>query len=418
VSKLQIIAVAALLVAPLPGQTAKFSDLPAVAQTKIAFSVASHAGVPTKVVKARLRASNGHPGNLFGFAVAISGDTIVVASPGFRGYPGGAYVFVRPQTGWQDMTETAELTASDWQGPDGFDEVGISGDTIVAGPSTDGFGAYVFVRPAGGWASMTESALLSTSQDLYGVSSIAVAGNTIAVGYPNALASRMGAVAVFVRPTGGWQDMEQKAILSASDGASGDQLGWSVSVSGNTVVAGAPYAEVNSIPEAGAVYAFVEPSGGWTDMTQTAKLTPTYDIGGELGSTTSISDNTVVATGDANAYLFVMPPGGWTDMTPTAALESTNPPFGFNCAAVSGNVVVAGSETMPSYPLDYGQVYAFLKPKAGWQTTSISNASYQASASGGSQMLGYSVAVSEETAVAGAAWFDNGVGAAYVFAPQ
>ena len=67
--------------------------------------------------------------------------------------------------------------------------------------------------------------------------------------------------------------MTQTAILSASDGVAGDQLGWSVAIDSNTIVAGAPYARVNNTTWAGAVYVFVETTAGWADATQTAKLT-------------------------------------------------------------------------------------------------------------------------------------------------
>src|SRR5579863_4019033 len=90
-------------------------------------------------------------------------------------------------------------------------------------------------------------------------SSVAISGNTIVAG---ALGnnSNTGAVYVFVEPTTGWTNMTQTAKLTASDGQSRDDLGWSVAISGNVVAAGAPGGAT------GAVYVFVEPAGGWVDM--------------------------------------------------------------------------------------------------------------------------------------------------------
>jgi hypothetical protein len=65
----------------------------------------------------------------------------------------------------------------------------------------------------------------------------------------------------------------QLANLRASDGAALDYLGYSVAVSGNTVVVGAPIATIGSNIVQGAVYVFVKPAGGWANMTETAKLT-------------------------------------------------------------------------------------------------------------------------------------------------
>ena len=44
---------------------------------------------------------------------------------------------------------------------------------------------------------------------------------------------------VFTKPASGWADETQAAKLTASDGADGDGLGWSVAVSGTTIAAGA-----------------------------------------------------------------------------------------------------------------------------------------------------------------------------------
>ena len=62
----------------------------------------------------------------------------------------------------------------------------------------------------------------------------------------------------------------QEAELTASDGAAGEQFGSSVSISGNALVVGAPYAAIGGNSDQGAVYVFTNSSSGWT---QTAKLT-------------------------------------------------------------------------------------------------------------------------------------------------
>ena len=55
----------------------------------------------------------------------------------------------------------------------------------------------------------------------------------------------------------------QMAQLSASDGAPDDELGASVAVSGNTVVAGAPGCLGCGL--VGAAYVFTEPASGWAN---------------------------------------------------------------------------------------------------------------------------------------------------------
>jgi trimeric autotransporter adhesin len=308
----------------------------------------------TQTAKLTATTSDQAMGNNFGFAVSISGDTIVVGANGTNGGHGAAYVFVEPTGGWADMTETAKLTASDSTvGQLLGRSVSISGNTVVAGSPADTVGtnlfqgaAYVFVEPTGGWAgNLHEAAKLIASDGVrYGELgySVGIDGNTVVAGQPSPDTSKIppehGTAYVFVEPTGGWAsvpNMTQTAELTASDGVNGDRLGNFVAVSGNTIVAGAPLATVGSVFQQGAAYVFVEPTGGWANMTQTAKLTSTDGTKmGRFGRAVAISGNNVVVgapsqtvgsdTGQGAAYIFVKPTGGWVNMTQTDELDITN----------------------------------------------------------------------------------------------
>ena len=98
---------------------------------------------------AQLTAPDGGNGT-FGYSIAMSGDTIVVGAPSGHNSTGAAYVYVKPVTGWADMIETAELTASDsYPGLNFGFSVAISGDTIVVG-SYGHNAVYLFTKPQGG----------------------------------------------------------------------------------------------------------------------------------------------------------------------------------------------------------------------------------------------------------------------------
>ena len=79
-----------------------------------------------------------------------------------------------------------------------------------------------------------------------------------------------GTAYVYVEPPTGWANMTETAQLTPSDGEGEDGFASSVSIAGDTAVAGSPG---HPFEEAGAVYVFTEPAGGWIDMTQTAELT-------------------------------------------------------------------------------------------------------------------------------------------------
>ena len=65
-------------------------------------------------------------------------------------------------------------------------------------------------------------------------------------GTPRRRQRGQGAAYVFTEPGSGWADMTQTAKLTASDGAGGGYLGYSVSISGDTVVVGALDATVGA----------------------------------------------------------------------------------------------------------------------------------------------------------------------------
>jgi hypothetical protein len=331
---------------------------------------------------------------------------------------GAAYVFVKPASGWADATETARLTASDGAGGDQFGaSVAISGNTIVVGSYVNNSfqgAAYVFVRPASGWASATQTAKLTASDGVAGNrfgSSVAVSGDTIVVGAPSAWigpAINQGAAYVFVKPASGWADGTQTAKLTASDGTYGDYMGWSVGVSGGTVVAGAPHTD-NSLP--GAVYVFAMPASGWADATQTAKLTASDGAASDaFGTAVSVSGDTVVAGAPAvfigsnsnqgAAYVFAMPASGWANATQTAKLTASDGAVSDmlgSAVSVSGDTVLAGA---PGARVgnNAGAAYVFEMPASGWaNATEAAKLTASDSASG---QLGWSVAVSGSTAVA------------------
>ncbi len=311
------------------------------------------AGLPTaeqQVVATeigQLSASDGATGDEFGGSVAISGNTIVVGAVLADSNLGAAYVFTEPSSGWGDMTQVAELTASDGVAGDGFgDAVSISGNTIVVGADNASVGAngsqgaaYVFTEPAAGWANMTQTAKLvapNGQADADFGEAVSIGGNTIIVGADNPdHLNAEGAAYVYTEPSTGWANMTQAAELTASDGTASDFFGSSVSISGNTVVVGAWDANVGANTGQGTAYVFTEPTGGWANRTQTAKLTASdgaaYDY---FGISVSISGNMVVVgafggtvgtnSEQGAAYVFTEPAAGWVNMTETAKLTASD----------------------------------------------------------------------------------------------
>src|SRR5215831_2813017 len=344
------------------------------------------------VQQGKLTASDGAEFDALGTSVAISGDTIVVGAPsatvGSNPGQGAAYVFVKPRSGWADGTQTAKLTASDGAASDNFgSSVAISGGTVVAGAPDATVGgnafqgaAYVFVKPRSGWADGTQTAKLTASggaaSDNFG-SSVAIDGDTIVAGAPSppvTLNPDLGAVYVFVKPRSGWANATDTAKLTASDIVAGESFGFSVAISGGTVVAGAVDATVDGNLDQGAAYVFVKPRSGWADGTQTAKLTASDGASDNLlGLSVAISGDTVVAgaalaTVGANdsqgaAYVFVKPGSGWADGTQTAKLTASGggslDRLGTSVAISGGTVIAGAPDATVTGNLFQGATYVF-----------------------------------------------------------
>ena len=351
-----------LAVVGAPGNELEF-DIPGSA-----YVYARESGVWTQV--ADLTASDPGNGDRFGVSVAVDGDTIVVGAKrnGGEGLnAGAAYVFAKPDSGWADTTETAKLTASDAAIYDTFGQsVAVSGDTIVVGaPSSDHAGswsgaAYLFVKPDGGWVNATETAQLQASdagEDQCFGRSVAADGDTVVVGvytfctpdYPS------GTVYVFVRPSSGWATTTETAQLTASNGHSLDEFGSPVAIDGDTIVVGAPLHDANGFG-AGSVYVFVRPDSGWSSATETAQLHATdAETNANFGFSAAISGDTIAvgslrdpddASDGGAVYVHVKPADGWDDVDETiklTAYDTTNYNLLGYSTALDGNTLVSGA---------------------------------------------------------------------------
>jgi hypothetical protein len=388
--------------------------------------------------------------------VAVSGDTIVAGAPGAdignQQNAGAAYVFVKPPSGWANASETAKLVASDGQAGDLFgDSASVSGDTIVIGApgntSSEG-AAYVFVKPPSGWVSTAQTAKLTAStpapSDSLGFSA-AISGDTVVAGAPNVSGPNgpsEGALYVFSRPLTGWVDETQTGELTVPNSAIGAALGWSVAIDGDTVVGGMPRAGDlgGATSEVGSAFVFVRPGASWGDMpAPTARLVASddgpYD---DLGYSVALSGGTAVAgspgdefgnptRGGQNdrrgaAYVFVEPPGGWSGiLTESAKLTASdaapNDILGFS-VAVSNDTVAAGAPaaTIGSHG-DQGAVYEFVKPAAGW-ANETQTAKLVASDGAAGDEFGASLGFDASTLAASAVGSNGATGAAYVFQEQ
>ncbi|KKL81535.1 hypothetical protein LCGC14_1993780, partial [marine sediment metagenome] len=142
----------------------------------------------------------------FGYAVSISGDRLVAGAPGgygVRNNTGTAYVFERAGATW---TQAAKLIAPDGGYGDSFGyAAAISGDTIIVGARyhAGGGSAYFFERDPTGWAQVAQFSRGGSRGNDYGVT-VAISGNYAIVGKPGYRDN--GSVYIYERLPGGWTE--------------------------------------------------------------------------------------------------------------------------------------------------------------------------------------------------------------------
>lgn len=297
------------------------------------------------------------------------------------------------------------------------------------------------------------------AQDLFGIQT-AISGDTIVVAAPNEdsraigvngnqsdnSATDSGAAYIFVRSGTNWV---QQAYLKASNTDAGDGFGWSVAISGDTVVVGAPGEDSaatgingdqtdNSLAQpgfdgAGAAYVFVRTGTNWSQ--QAYLKASNTGKGDNFGGGVAISGNTVVVAAPAEssaatgvngnqnddsafdsgaAYVFVRDGTHWTQQAYLKAsnTEGAAPParplgdeFGGGGLAISGDTIVVAAifedsnatgvngDQSNNSSTDSGAGYVFVRSGTNWSQ----QAYLKASNTGAGDLLGVGASVSGDT---------------------
>ncbi|MES2738858.1 MAG: autotransporter-associated beta strand repeat-containing protein [Verrucomicrobiota bacterium] len=313
-------------------------------------------------------------GDAFGGSASLSGTTALVGEKNKSSFQGAAYIYWAVTTGTSTArTQNIKLTASD-------------------GTSYLQFGA---------------STSLSGATALVG-----------AFGFNG----QTGAAYVFRDvTTGSGGTRTENLKLIASDGASGDQFGGSVSQSGTTALVGAQYARVGANALQGSAYVFRDVSTASGTRTEDLKLIAS-EAATFFGSSLSLSGSTAIVganrTGidrSGSAYVFrnVTTGSGGTrteDLRLTASDAGYNDFFGHSVSQ-SGTIAIVGANGKNALR---GAAYVFRDVSTG--SGSITEDLKLAASDGGAEdKFGESVSLSATTALVGAMGKSSFTGAVYLY---
>ncbi len=333
--------------------------------------------------RAKIVADDAKAGDLFGSAVALSGDTAVIGAIGVDDAgpeAGAAYVFIRVDA--DEWAQQAKLTGADIGIFDRFGKaIALHDNTAIVGVAgkdegaEDSGAAYVFIRNGTNW---TQQAKLTHSDavpgDRFGFS-VSVTGDNILIGAPlsNTAGPDSGAAYLFTRNGLSWNE-EFKLI--PNDTGVGDAFGYAVELDENTAIIGAPK-EDRREEDMGAAYIYVKTQAGWV---QQAKLIATESSAGdEFGAAVAIHENTAIV-------------GAWRDDEPLSE--------GVDATA----------------NIDKGAAYAFLREDLSW----VQKRRITASQANRADLFGASVDIKGAFAIIGAAGNDtagDNSGAAFIYNP-
>ncbi|TAL47371.1 MAG: hypothetical protein EPN92_04940 [Chitinophagaceae bacterium] len=379
----------------------------------------------------------------FGRSVSISGNYAVVGVPwestdvndqNAMTQAGGAYVFEK--TSDNNWKQIQKIVAKDRTPGDHFGwSIGISGNYIVVGAiydreddkgkdiGTSAGTAYIFEKNANGsWQQMQK---ISARTYNYFGGSVAIDNNTIVIGAighsmdtTNKIESNLtdaGAIFVFEKTGSSWKQTQK---LVADRRTHGENLGLSVSISGNYIIGGAlgSHFDVNMENRkefAGAAYIFERNGSVWK---QAQKLVASdrspYD---EFGYSVSISGNNAIVgarrvteTADensaeytGNAYIFSRNAGGgWSQVLKINPDDRKAEDRLGTSVAINGDyaiIAAPGSDFEPMH--NEGAVYVYWQSGDGkWTQTQKLFSSDKGTYAG----MGVSAALSENYIIAGA----------------
>lgn len=336
--------------------------------------------------EARLDAPDPEAGLLLARSVAVHGDRILLGASsgplfapqsGAPAAPGGAasspraYAYVRNGGAWSagQRIDAPGVTNADRYGKAvalGPDDalVGAPGQA-VAGNEGQG-AAYALVRAGDAWLNHSR---LDTGHGRAGEAqgqSVAIDGDTLVIGAPGADVQR-GAAQVYTRLGRDWVP---QARLQAPDGAAYDEFGRAVAIDGDTVLVGARVHATNGDFARGAAYVYARGDGSWPLQ---AKLAASNGGAGALyGHDVALAGDTAIVSSYLGraAYIHVRAGNAWTEqaiLQPADPASDEHAGYGYAVAIDGDTALVSSSEETVGGVAGQGAVYVYTRTGAAWR---------------------------------------------------
>ncbi len=320
----------------------------------------------------------------FGYAVVMSGDTLVVGAPSHED-KGAVYVYQQNRGGSDNWGLVKKIQASDGVIEDFFGcSVAIDADTIAVGDKKKEK-VYLFDRHDGGsneWGQVQIVEASDNAEDRDFGHSVSLYGNALVVGapYDDTDMTDDGAAYLFEQSGGVW--LPQQKLYG--DGGLRDYFGWSVDVYADLLVVGSPRDNADdSSLDMGAAFIFVnngiDPAAPWASekklVASTRRDEDYYGAGVRIDRglvVVGVENFQIGSSDDGEAYLYGRHEGGtnqWGEIDRfTAPARNSNGTFGRAMALENYTLAIgstgggAGLDTLSIYRLRFNDAPVVTEP--------------------------------------------------------
>jgi FG-GAP repeat/Bacterial Ig domain len=268
----------------------------------------------------QLVASGLDPTAQYGASLALNGDMALVGAPGQAGGTGAVYVFQKLAAGW---AQTAKLTAADGQPDDLFGAaIALQGDEVLVGAPDRGIvqtgwrngAVYLFRQEGGSWYQDTDMQPQTAAAEVHYGDAVALAGRDLFVGAPGELRSNgsLGRVEIYSPYV---TDAGVPLVVGASRGVLINDCG----PEGGTMTVESSTQPAHGVIQMGTDGSFTyTPDAGFTGtdqstyqaMSQSAWLSPSTTV------TITVRDTSYPTLATSGV------PAGWVRSAPTVSLSA------------------------------------------------------------------------------------------------
>jgi hypothetical protein len=277
--------------------------------------------------------------NYFGVSVSVDGDYLAIGAQSNNGGNGAVYVFYWNGTIWEQQ---AKLTASIAESNNGFgqtvlikDDVVITSDIFQTLGGASRGAVFIYEKPSGGWQDATETTIIQAAdvQDFstFG-SSFDLHDNLLAIGRSgrNSGGSGRGAVYIYQKNGNTWIGATEEAILTPSGVANNLFMGFDVIINDDFVLA----SSVGYNSNAGGVYVFNKSGANWTSSTEDLVLEAgDAEASDRFGEQIAYNDGTLIVTASLEngagtnrgaAYVFENDGNDWNETQSSIKLTASD----------------------------------------------------------------------------------------------